>query len=316
MTGVLLSSGDLAADRRAAFAESMAHLGDLPAAVEILQQALALAPNWHAGWFRMGEYLKAAGALDEAAEAWGRAIEADPSDPLGASINRDLIRPQPISESMPSAFVEMLFDQYAPRFETSLCDKLEYRGPELLLEAMQASGLTQVARALDLGCGTGLMGALLRPYVDHLEGCDISQGMLSEAAAKGDYDTLEKRDIATMERTPDAWDLIVAADVFIYLGALEQVIGWCVDALRPGGMLAFTIELGDAPVRLRETRRFAHSLSYIEGLLADAGFGSVSLSKAVLRKDRGADVHSLIVTARRASLPLERSGDEEMALAG
>lgn len=315
MTGVLLSSGDLAADRRAAFAESMAHLGDLPAAIEILQQALDLAPGWHAGWFRLGEYLKGAGALDEAAEAWSRAIAADPDDPLGAGINRDLIRPVPISESMPSKFVELLFDQYAPRFETSLVEKLDYRGPQLLLEAMQGAGLVRATRALDLGCGTGLMGALLRPHVDWLGGYDISQGMLSEAEAKADYDLLDKQDIAALALETDTYDLIVAADVFIYLGALERVIGWCVDALMPGGLLAFTVELGDAPVRLHETRRFSHSHAYVEGLLADAGFTTTQLAPAVLRKDRGQDVASLIVTARRAARPLQGQGEDDMAMA-
>lgn len=316
MTGVLLSSGDLAADRRAGFAESMAHLGDLTAAIDILQQALALAPGWYAGWFRMGEYLHGCGDDTEAAEAWAHAVTLDPSDPLGAAINRDLLRAVPIAETMPAAFVETLFDQYAPRFETSLCEKLGYRGPALILQALEDAGLERPARALDLGCGTGLMGALLRPRADWLAGYDISQGMLSEAAMRGDYDLLARYDISALALETDGYDLIVAADVFIYIGALERVVSWCVDALRPGGLLAFSVELGDAPVRLHETRRFTHSRVYIDGLLSDAGFTSVVMTEAVLRTDRGQPVRSLIVSARAGMRPLEGMGKAEVMVAG
>ncbi len=316
MTGALFSSGVPAADSRAGFAENMAYLGDLPAAIDILEQALALAPDWAAGWFRLGEYLKAAGDLPAAAEAWTRAVEADPSDPLGAGINRDLARDVPITETLPAAFVELLFDQYAPRFERSLRDRLAYRGPEVVLAALKAAGLDRADHALDLGCGTGLMGELLRPHVARLDGLDLSQHMLNEAEAKGLYDHLEKQDIATLDRRTDRYDLIVAADVFNYLGALEQPVAWAVDALRPGGLFAVTVELGDAPVLLRETRRFAHSRDYVETLLKDAGLTIAHMAEVVLREDRGEAVHGLTVAVRRG-MPLGHATDgSELATAG
>ena len=99
----------------------------------------------------------------------------------------------------PPAFVELLFDQYAPRFERSLVDKLAYRGPALILERLQANGFTRAQRALDLGCGTGLMGEVLRPLCTRLEGIDLSGEMLRQARAKGIYDRLEKADIAALD---------------------------------------------------------------------------------------------------------------------
>ncbi|WP_260348781.1 class I SAM-dependent DNA methyltransferase [Alloyangia mangrovi] len=270
-----------------------------------------LVPGWAAGWFRLGEYYEVVGEVDAAAEAWDKAVVADPRDPLGAGLRRDLLRGVPVAESMPPAFVELLFDQYAPRFERSLVGKLNYRGPELLLSALKAQDFTRARHALDLGCGTGLMGELLRPHCDRLDGYDISSGMLAEAEAKGVYDGLEKRDIGEMAAILPRYDLILAADVFIYLGALERVIGWCAGALAPGGYLAFTIELGEAPVHLRESRRFAHSQSYVTGLLAEAGFAGVALTACVLRQDRGQDVAALLVTARATARVLDREGDGE-----
>ena len=311
MLGTSFPCGDPIAERRAGFAETLAHLGDFGGAIEALRGAMDLVPGWAAGWFRLGEYFEAVGEMDAAAEAWDRAVVADPRDPLGAGLRRDLLRGVPVVESMPPAFVELLFDQYAPRFERSLVDKLNYRGPELLLAALRAQGFERAAHALDLGCGTGLMGELLRAQCARLDGFDISSGMLTEAASKGAYDQLEKRDIAEMAAILPRYDLIVAADVFIYLGALERVIGWCAGALAPGGHFAFTLELGDAPVQLRESRRFAHSRDYVTGLLAEAGFTGVALTDCVLRQDRGQDVAALLVAARAPVRVFDREGDGE-----
>ncbi|WP_226623475.1 class I SAM-dependent DNA methyltransferase [Alloyangia pacifica] len=311
MLGTSFPCGDPLAERRAGFAETLAHLGDFGGAIEALRGALDLVPGWAAGWFRLGEYFEAVGELEEAAGAWDKAVDADPRDPLGAGLRRDLLRGVPVAESMPPAFVELLFDQYAPRFERSLVGKLNYRGPELLLDVLRAQGFARARHALDLGCGTGLMGELLRPACARLDGYDISSGMLAEAEAKGVYDALEKRDIAEMAAILPRYDLIVAADVFIYLGALERVIGWCAGALAPGGHLAFTVELGEAPVQLRESRRFAHSRDYVTGLMAEAGLGDVALEGCVLRQDRGQDVAALLVTARAPARVLDREGDGE-----
>lgn len=297
MVGRPFPSGDPAADRRAGYAETLAHIGDIAAAVEVMQGALELAPGWAAGWVRLGDYCEMSGDVEGARAAFARAVAADPADPLGASLRRELLGAEPMLDAMPPAFVELLFDQYAPRFEVSLVDKLGYRGPDLVLKALDRAGAGRAARALDLGCGTGLMGQVLRGRCDWLEGIDLSSAMLEEAERKGVYDRLDKADIAMLDLGGAPYDLIVAADVFIYLGALERVIAWVAGMLRPGGHLAFTVETGSAPVELRQSRRFAHSTAYVEGLLSDAGFTGLRLAPCVLRHDRGAPVDGMVVVA-------------------
>jgi predicted TPR repeat methyltransferase len=310
MVGKPFPSGHPLADRRAAFAETFAHLGDISAAIEILSGALELAPNWAAGWFRLGEYFERVDATDEAIAAWQQVVRADPSDPFGAGLKLDLMKDVPIAETMPSAFVEMLFDQYAPRFETSLVDKLDYKGPELLMSALGVTGFIRANRALDLGCGTGLMGMHLRDQCGWLGGYDISQGMLDEATMKGIYDLLEKRDLGHLPPSQTAYDLIVAADVFIYLGALEQIIGWCAGALSANGRIAFTFETADRPIELRQSRRFAHSPAYIQEVLQHAGFDQITMQNCVLRQDRGADIHSFCVVASSDRSAIRRADDQ------
>ena len=312
------TSGDLVADRRLAYAEALAESGDLPAAIEVLAGALDKVPGWAAGWFRLGEWHQAAGDTAAAVAAWEAALAADPADVLGAGLKRDLARAVPLTEAMPSAFVETLFDQYADRFDTALVERLDYRAPELLADALDAAHPgRRFASVMDLGCGTGLMGAAIRGRAGHLAGIDISAAMLAQALAKGLYDRLDKQDLTTLAPEPARHDLILAADVFAYLGALEQIVGWCASALMPGGVLGFSVESEDsAPLTLRESRRFAHSPAYLDEVLRAAGLAVLAMQPAVLRKDRGEDIHGLIVLAAAPLTGTRRQGEGEgMALA-
>jgi predicted TPR repeat methyltransferase len=293
MSSVLSSSGDLSADRRYQFAQSLAGAGDFAAAADLMLETLTRVPGWAAGWMALGDWAEAAGRDEQAAESFGRVQVLDPADRFGAGLRLDLLRRVPVAEAMPAAFVETLFDQYALRFEASLKDKLDYRGPDLLAAAVPG----RLGRVLDLGCGTGLMGQAIAGRCDWLEGWDISTGMLDQARAKRLYDRLEKRDLARLEHGAARWDTILAADVFIYLGALERITAWVVHALAPGGRFAFTVEAGEgAEVTLQPSRRYAHGADYLCGLMADAGFSAVQMDPVTLRQDRGAPVAAYVVT--------------------
>jgi predicted TPR repeat methyltransferase len=236
----------------------------------------------------------------------------DPTDPLGAGLKRDLLLATGIHDTMPTRFVENLFDQYAPHFEESLVEKLNYRGPEIILQALLEQGFSHARLGLDLGCGTGLMGVAIRPFCDRLEGYDISAGMLAQARRKNIYDALSKQDIAQLQVGSSGYDLIVAADVFMYLGALERIVGWCKNSLSQHGILGFTVETGDHPVELRDSRRFAHSQNYIETLLMEAGFSGIRITPCTLRQDRGEDVAALCVVATHNPFRHDREPDTEV----
>lgn len=309
MIPLQLSSGDLIADRRAAYAEALAG-SDPGAACDLYAQTLELVPGWAAGWFRLGD-LRAEAGLDGAAEAFAAALAADPADRLGASLRIDMLRERSLADTMPAAFVEAMFDQYAPDFDAALVERLDYRAPQLLRAGLAGS----YARVLDLGCGTGLMGAELRGISGDLEGWDISSEMLRLAGEKRLYDRLEKQDLSALPPAVAAWDLVTAADVFAYLGALEGVVAWVSRALRPGGGFAFTVEAHEGPEAwvLRDSRRYAHALPYLEGLLERAGF-TARIAQAVLRTDGGAPVEGHVVQAVLGSRALRRQGDGEGAV--
>src|SRR3954466_8299328 len=97
--------------------------------------------------------------------------------------------------------------------------------------------------ALDAGCGTGLCGPLVAPYVRSLTGIDLSAGMLVQAKEKGVYDALYKVELTSYLRdNPIAFDLILSADTLCYFGALDDVVDAAARSLRSGGLLIFTLE--------------------------------------------------------------------------
>lgn len=294
------SSGDAIADKRTDYAEMLFQSGEVPAAADLMLQALERAPAWTYGWFRLGEMQWEAGQRDGAGEAWRMALKLDPEDRLGAALKLSIAGQGELA-IMPPAFVETLFDQYAGKFEESLVGKLDYRAPDLLLEAIRAVAPGPFERAIDLGCGTGLMGDRLRPHCVHLEGYDLSEGMLREARGKGVYDKLERADIARLTLEGMSTDLVVAADVYMYLGALDVAFASAAGLLVKGGLFAFSVENLDEPAgfHLGDTRRFAHSEAYVLACLDEAGLSFVSLARATIRQDRNAAVEGLIVVATK-----------------
>ena len=285
------------ADRRAHYAEMLFASGDHAAAAELMLGALQLAPNWAMGWFRAGEMHEAAGQMQAAVEAWRMSLKLEPTDRPGAALKLQLIDASPATERPPSAFVEMLFDQYAEKFDHALVETLRYRVPELLMAAIATTGRVGFEHVVDLGCGTGLMGLKLRPVAKQLDGYDISAEMLRKARVKGVYDQLIKADLQELEFAGEAADLVTAADVFMYLGALDRVFSSVMKILASGGLFAFSVErlAGEGVFELQASRRYAHSEEYVHGLIAAVGLRLVSLDRVVIRQDRREPVEGLIV---------------------
>jgi predicted TPR repeat methyltransferase len=283
---------DLIATRRYAYARSAAKEGDWLAAAEVLEQALERAPDWPPALFSLGEARQKLGDCTGAAEAFGACLAADPLDAQGAAARLALLGFGEAPPTLPKAYVRRLFDDYAPRFERSLTEGLGYRGPALI----EVAPARRFVRGLDLGCGTGLAGAAIRARVDRLSGVDLSAGMIARARASGLYDELAIADIVEHLRCFEtALDLIVAADVLIYVGDLSEVFSACGRALASGGLFAFTIEtFSGEGFELGETMRYSHARAYIEAMSARAAMRPVAMVDISMRREAGEDVASLV----------------------
>ena len=301
MERAFLSSGDLIADRRASYADMLFETGDHGAAADLMRQALEITPNWTAGLFRLGEMHEAAGQGDAAAETWCKLLQLDPDDRFGAGLKLAATGHAAVPETPPTAYVETLFDAYAPTFEIALLERLEYRVPELLANAIKVAAPERRFRSvLDLGCGTGLMGPYFRADADELGGVDLSEAMLQKAAEKQVYDTLIKGDVNELDTPAQSADLIIAADVFVYVGDLHRAFNNVAGAMVPDGLFAFSVEhhSSDNELILQPSLRYTHSESYVLRVLAENSMTLVSLQQETIRHDRGEPLQGLIVVAK------------------
>ncbi|GGC47506.1 hypothetical protein GCM10011504_27420 [Siccirubricoccus deserti] len=215
--------------------------------------------------------------------------------------------PADMPDRAADAYVRTVFDGYAPRFEASLIS-LGYRVPGLMRQAVErllpevAGGAAKLGPVLDLGCGTGLVGAALSDLIGGpLVGVDLSRPMLEQAAAKGIYTTLHQAEASAALLGPmPPQALITAADVFCYFGRLELLLERCRSRLRQGGLLLFSLERA-APGegwQLGPRGRFRHAADYVAGCLAAAGLQSLECREEVLRQEANGVVDGLLVVAR------------------
>ncbi|WP_075214939.1 class I SAM-dependent DNA methyltransferase [Mongoliimonas terrestris] len=324
MSPQALSSGDLLADRRYAYARAYAAEGDHGAAADLYEQTLERAPGWLPALIGLADARTAKGDGAGAAEALTAALAADPDDLFGAALRLAALGRAPVPETPPEAYVRGLFDDYADRFEAALVETLKYQVPwrlgALIAEVRPAGeGAPAFGRALDLGCGTGLMGAVLRARTAHLSGVDLSPEMVAKAAEKALYDGLAVGDVTAhlgAETTP--LDLVTAADVFVYVGTLEAVFSAVAGRLSPDGLFAFSVEAADTgDVVLRESLRYAHGETYLRGLAEATGFAVLAFRRETLREDRGAPMEGfLVVLGRRGMVAAPGLAAEKVIVTG
>ncbi|MFN3076830.1 MAG: methyltransferase [Alphaproteobacteria bacterium] len=225
------------------FGTALVDAGELPEAIEILQQRLRTEPDDVAANFHLGRAWQGLGEAEQARQRFRRCLELDPEDPLKAAVRLAEGAGQSVTE-LPDGYIRCLFDQYADRFDEALRVRLRYRGPEVVFQAvLRVIGEEREPwDILDLGCGTGLAGVLFRPLARFLAGVDLSPRMVAKAIERGSHDRAEVGEaVAVLLATPQSWDLILAVDVLVYMGELEPLFRAVGGALRPGGLFAATV---------------------------------------------------------------------------
>lgn len=303
---LFLTSGNLLADRRYDFARDLELRGDLVAAADLMEQSIELAPDFASAWFALGELREKLNQHGDAIAAYRRAVAADPEDRHGAGVRLMRLGAEPL-RGMPPAYVRSLFDQYAPDFDRALLDDLDYRGPSILLRALaevcrERRRPMRFARAIDLGCGTGLVAKAFGSSVDTWSGIDLSPGMIAKARETGLYAQLDVADmIDGLARLVDASvRLVIAADAFVYLGDLRPVLLQSTRVLSLGGLIAFTVETHSGEgVVLGGKLRYAHAAAEVKLALSAAGLALRKLEPVSTRNDAGVAVPGLVVVAEK-----------------
>lgn len=192
-----------------------------------------------------------------------------------------------------AAIVAGLFDNLAEEYDR-LCREKEYPGPSLAHELIRENLGDQSLNlsVLDIGCGTGLLGPVLRPLARKLVGVDLSEKMLDKAYDTGLYDLLEHADAQEyLGQHPGEFDIVVAMGVFHYFGELTSLLQNCLASLQCQGILLFTVAsgplMGDSYYYQPE-QYFTHAPQYLMEQLGQSG-----ITGGVLRRIRwgAADRH-------------------------
>jgi predicted TPR repeat methyltransferase len=129
--------------------------------------------------------------------------------------------------------------------------------------------------------------------------------VLALATEKNIYDGLKKAELgAYLCDNRETFDLIVSADTLVYFGDLKGIVAAFAGALRPNGLLVFTLERtpgdsADAGFCLELHGRYSHARAYVEQLLTASGLQSKVID-AELRMEAGVPVQGLVVCATKS----------------
>lgn len=254
--------------------------------IESLRRTLELAPR-HTGALRAYAKLMAShNKLEKSAWAFRRLSQIYPED---ASIRHMLsaYTQENVKGATDEVYVKDIFDHYADSFENHLVEGLGYRAPQLMRALYEPHRKSDKLAIIDLGCGTGLCGPLFKDIASQLVGVDLSQGMLKEAHKKAVYDRLMLSELTSaLEEEYQTQNLLIAADVMIYVGDLNPVFKAAHQALQDGGQLLFSIEIMEnGDYTLAENGRYRHSYTYIEALAIQHGLHIIAQQTSTLRTE-------------------------------
>ncbi len=261
-------------------------LGDLDGAIQYYQRTLQLQPDYFAAHNNLGVVFLAKPHLAFALHHFREALHLQPEN-IAIKHTVNMLSQDKHLHTSPPEYIQNLFDTYADHYESHLLQHLDYKIPELLLQAIKSVSPSplQFNTIVDVGCGTGLCGVLFKPFTKKLIGIDLSENMLAIAATKNIYDELIKTDASSyLERSQHQFDLIIAGDVFVYTGELKSVTTAAYHALCIDSLFAFNTEItNDSEYVMNQSGRFSHSKTYLENLAETLGFKVLYYKKVITR---------------------------------
>ncbi len=246
---------------------ALMHLGRWAPAEEAFRRAIELDPTLTQPYVNLGQVLEHRGAIADADEVYRLAIERGLDREMFEQYRAVLAGRD--TRATPEGWVRSTFDNFASTFDARL-RAMGYRVAQDLASRLVARMPASVD-ILDLGCGTGACGVALAGHKRRLVGVDLSGKMLQQAALHGLYDDLQNADVREflVACVSGSFDVIVAGDVFVYIGELDAVFREAARVIRPSGYFAFSAEERDERDYVRQpSGRYAQSEAYIRRLAA------------------------------------------------
>ncbi len=231
------------------------------------------------------------GEREQGLEHFRRYMDSSPDDTMGVGLYLAHLGIAIAPERAPDNYLGRLYHSRATYWDQTTASERPYRGADMVANALARlkEGATQKMSILDAGCGTGLVGILVRERATRLDGVDLSAPMLEKASNKKIYDSLAQGDlVAYMESKPRAYDAITSAATLIHIGDLRPVFAAAARALRSEGLFIFTLfpyDEGEG-VTVNSYSCYSHSLGYVREQAAAAGF-AVELAEKDIHEYNG-----------------------------
>ncbi len=277
--------------------------GRTEAAIQSLQQLPLVDRRLDAALELLGRCLLETQLADRAEQFYRDWLAASADHPV-ATFMLAAITEKRAPDRMPAECVAALFDQRAEWYDM-IAGYQRSRTAEVFQELLLENAGPPAAnlQVLDAGCGTGMLGSLLRGWSSRLVGVDLSAEMLRRAGERKGYDQLVQADLMEwIEQHRGQMDLIVGADSFSNFGDLMRLVWLSLWALRPGGWLMFTVHAGSFEMEdclVTPAGSFLHSMACVIPVLGENNVPGGVIRRAVLRHEQGKPVHGLLVAIQR-----------------
>lgn len=250
--------------------------------------------------------LEKSGDIDAAIDAYRSILVMDPDDHGGVSVRLAALGAEGAKpQKAPDAYVATLFDQHAEVFEAILCDQLGYDVPQLIADMLATNSNSQFKNMLDIGCGTGLVAEALGERVAYSVGFDLSEGMVDIAYDKELYDALYVAEaVDFLAENDDApFELIVAADLFPYLGDINALIAGVALNCTNDALFVFSTqaraENEPDDFAVGADHRFQHKIGYVRAALESHGFSVIAVKDINVRNENEQPTPGHLVLAKR-----------------
>jgi len=279
-----------------------AALGQLSTAIDYYQQVIAQHDTHSSALNNLAAIYIRLGQRSEAIALLQRALQVNQGD-SASQFMFDVLTNNKKNPAASHEYVRHLFNNYALYYEQHLQKILRYSLPEQSLEILRSLHVQKFQHVLDLGCGTGLSGILLRNHSIQMTGVDLSHKMLMQARSKNVYDCLIEKDIISFLRDdPHHYDLIQALDVLPYFGELEELFDAIVPRMTENGLLVLSAEISEKlPWVIQDSMRFCHSSGYIQLLLTTLGLQLLHQSQGVARKENDQNLYAHIIVYKKCA---------------